>query len=80
MDINTPNMNGIEATQHIRRFEQDNRIGRALIIAISGLGEHELRQHSVASHIDHFLLKPVQFRHLEDLLVDCRATKSLAQH
>lgn len=58
MDVSMPVMDGIEATQRIRRF--DSEISRVPIIGFSAHNHGEIRQRCFEVGMDEFLCKPVQ--------------------
>ncbi len=59
-DIGLPEMNGFELAVHLRKL-----LPQALLISVSGWGQEEDRQRSLASGFNYHMVKPVQF---EDLL------------
>ncbi|KAF2141622.1 uncharacterized protein K452DRAFT_358747 [Aplosporella prunicola CBS 121167] len=68
MDISMPVMDGMEATREIRDYEDENNIDRSLIIALTGLVSASARVEALASGIDHFMTKPVNFQLLIELM------------
>lgn len=69
MDINMPGLNGLEAIREIRR-----RDGRVKIIIISGYGQFEYAQQAMELGVSNYLLKPVDYRTLRDILARAAAT------
>jgi CheY-like chemotaxis protein len=63
LDVGMPGMNGYELAQRLRR-----RGFAGLLIALTGYGRDQDRQRAVESGIDHYLVKPVDFPQLEELL------------
>lgn len=66
MDLNMPNMDGIEATRQWRRLE--NGQSHLPIIALTAKATSEDRDHSLQAGMDDFLTKPVNENHLRDIL------------
>jgi signal transduction histidine kinase/CheY-like chemotaxis protein len=70
MDISMPIMNGITATQEIRKFEKENGVKKpAKIIALTGMGPDDAGGEARDAGFDQFLSKPVKFKDLVKLLV-----------
>ncbi|HVA07801.1 MAG TPA: response regulator [Acidimicrobiales bacterium] len=67
MDINMPNVNGIEATRQIRRLLPDGR--QPVVVAVSGAISGEERERCLAAGIDDFLAKPLRLDALRQVLV-----------
>lgn len=65
MDIQMPNMNGLEAIQHIRALPQ---FTSTPIIAISALAMPGDKDKCMEAGADHYLSKPIRFKDLEKLL------------
>lgn len=68
MDISMPVMDGMESTRRIREFEGENGLGRAQVIALTGLASKEAQSEAMAAGIDVFLPKPVKFAELKKML------------
>lgn len=68
MDISMPVMDGMESTRRIREFEKENGLGRAHVIALTGLASAQAQQEAEVAGIDVFLPKPVKFGELKKLL------------
>ncbi len=64
LDIGLPGMDGFEVA---RRFRKEG-FAHALIVAISGYGEEQALKRSQESGFDHYLVKPVDFELLRDLI------------
>ena len=64
MDINMPVLNGFEATQQIRAYEQAQGLEAATIIALTGLGSMDAQREAFSSGMDLFLTKPVRLKEL----------------
>jgi len=65
LDIGLPGMDGYEVAAHIRREE---RTKSAVIVAISGYGEAEDRRRAKQAGFDHYLVKPIAFEDLIEIL------------
>jgi CheY-like chemotaxis protein len=63
-----PIMDGMTATSRIRKYEREQKIPGAVIIALTGLASANARLEAMESGIDHYLTKPVNFRKLIELL------------
>lgn len=68
MDINMPEMDGMEATRQIRAHERDNELPPVTIIALTGIASSEAQQEAHASGVNLFLIKPVRLADLEVVL------------
>lgn len=68
MDINMPEMDGLEATRQIRAFERDNGLPPTTIIALTGVASTDAQQEAHASGVNLFLIKPVRLADLEVVL------------
>ena len=63
-----PLMDGFEAARHIRQFEKQINAPRAVIIAITGLGDDIARAKAYQHGFDYFMSKPVRPQHLTNML------------
>ncbi|KAF2277114.1 uncharacterized protein EI97DRAFT_361720, partial [Westerdykella ornata] len=68
MDINMPEMDGLEATRQIRAYERDAGLKPVTIIALTGVASSEAQQEAHVSGVNLFLIKPVRLRELETVL------------
>ena len=68
MDVQMPVMDGIEATERIRRWEADNGCTRLPIVALTASVYDEDRQRCLQAGMDDFLTKPVHIEELEAML------------
>jgi signal transduction histidine kinase/CheY-like chemotaxis protein len=68
MDENMPNMNGIEATQAIRRYEQHHDLPPVPIIALTANAIKGDRERFLAAGMDEYLTKPIDFVLLRETL------------
>jgi len=73
MDVTMPVMNGLEATERIRKHESENAMRPALIVALTGLTAEEDHERASESGVDLFLEKPVRLKDLAKLLADRKA-------
>jgi PAS domain S-box-containing protein len=65
MDEQMPRMNGIEATQKIIAYEQENGLEHTPIVALTANVIKGVKEHSLAAGYDAFLGKPVVIKELE---------------
>jgi CheY-like chemotaxis protein len=63
MDLQMPEMNGLEATRAIRKREAVGR-GHIGIIGLTAHNRREVREECLSSGMDHVLVKPVQMKEL----------------
>lgn len=68
MDMSMPVMDGVSATRAIRQYEQEYKISRSYIIALTGLASASAKLEAWNAGIDHFMTKPVNFQTLEKFL------------
>ncbi|PSN73579.1 putative histidine kinase HHK4p [Corynespora cassiicola Philippines] len=68
MDINMPEMDGLEATRQIRSYERDHDLPPVTIIALTGVASSEAQQEAHVSGVNLFLIKPVRLADLEVVL------------
>lgn len=68
MDINMPEMDGLEATRQIRAYERDAGLKPITIIALTGVASSEAQQEAHVSGVNLFLIKPVRLAQLETVL------------
>ncbi len=66
MDLNMPNMDGIEATRQWRRLEKGDR--HLPIIALTAKATSDDKERSLEAGMDDFLTKPVNEDHLRSML------------
>ncbi len=65
MDIQMPIMDGVEATQRIRQYEEEEKLKKAVIIAITANVMAEEKAEYMESGLDDIIPKPLVF---EDFL------------
>ncbi|KAF2853298.1 sensor histidine kinase-like protein/response regulator [Plenodomus tracheiphilus IPT5] len=68
MDINMPEMDGLEATRQIRAHEIRNNLPKVTIIALTGVADTDIQQEANSSGVNLFLIKPVRLGDLEVIL------------
>jgi|SRR5690242_4164284 len=68
MDMSMPVMDGVSATRAIRQYEQEYKVPRCYIIAVTGLASASAKLEAWNSGIDHFMTKPINFKQLERFL------------
>ncbi|KAL0481292.1 hybrid signal transduction histidine kinase dhkK [Acrasis kona] len=59
MDVSMPNMNGLECTAEIRKYEEEKEIKRVLIVGLSANARVEHQEEAFASGMDQYMVKPV---------------------
>ncbi|KEQ62322.1 uncharacterized protein M437DRAFT_35031, partial [Aureobasidium melanogenum CBS 110374] len=64
MDINMPEMDGLESTRRIRAFERAKGLRPAVIVALTGMASASVQQEAFASGVDLFMTKPVRLKEL----------------
>lgn len=70
MDINMPNLNGIEAIKRIREIETNQKILKSKIIVVSAYDEERAAYLSKMVGANGFLPKPIEMQTLSKVLVD----------
>ncbi len=60
MDVSMPEMDGLEATREIRRFERDNGLKRTPILAATAHVMEEDKRRCIASGMDSVITKPIK--------------------
>jgi CheY-like chemotaxis protein len=65
-----PKMDGMVASYEIRKFEQQNKLNRTPIVALTGLASVAVQEEAILSGIDLFLTKPVPLKRLKAVLED----------
>jgi PAS domain S-box-containing protein len=78
MDVNMPEVDGIEATRRIRSAESERDAARSSIIALTANAFDEDRDACVMAGMDGFLAKPLDRERLEAVLATVRPAASLA--
>src|SRR5262249_40099439 len=78
MDVNMPDVDGIEATRRIRAAEDERGVRRTPIIALTANAFDEDRDARVAAGMDGFLPEPLHRERLETALATVRPGASLA--
>jgi two-component system CheB/CheR fusion protein len=73
LDIGLPGMDGYTVARQLRQLPG---LEKALLVAITGYGREEDRQHSREAGFDHHLVKPVDLKQLRELLAALPAEKS----
>ncbi|KAI1454601.1 hypothetical protein F4805DRAFT_460543 [Annulohypoxylon moriforme] len=76
MDLQMPVMDGLEATRQIREFEREKRVAgeatapSANVIAITGVGNEDMRKEAMEAGVSQFLTKPIKFKALQQILLE----------
>lgn len=65
MDINMPDMDGYEATKHIRLFNPD-----IPILALTALNSSEVQSKAKACGMDHVITKPYEFEEFKSIILN----------
>jgi PAS domain S-box-containing protein len=60
MDLQMPNMNGFEATQHIRQWEKDNNLSKTPIIAVSAQTFYKKENKATKAGCNSYIDKPIK--------------------
>lgn len=68
MDVNMPEMDGLEATVHIRAAEEEAGDGHIPIIAMTAYAMQEDRDRCLQAGMDYYISKPIDTQELYDLL------------
>jgi len=68
MDINMPNLDGIEATKKILAYEKENNIPHTPIIALTANALEEDKEMFLSIGMDFYLPKPIDLEKLKDIL------------
>ena len=70
MDISMPVMDGMTACREIRKFEKQERMDPAEIIALTGMGEEsDIKEEAKEAGFTKFLAKPIRFQVLREMLI-----------
>ncbi|HEX7708024.1 MAG TPA: response regulator, partial [Thermoanaerobaculia bacterium] len=81
MDVHMPEMDGLEATRHIRQLESDREsAARHLVVAMTADAMPEDREVCLASGMDDYLTKPLEFdavRRVLERAASSSSTKTL---
>lgn len=67
MDENMPNLNGIEATKQIRKYEQENGQEPQAIVALTANAMSGDRERFIQAGMDEYLTKPVNINELKKI-------------
>jgi signal transduction histidine kinase/CheY-like chemotaxis protein len=78
MDWNMPGMNGLEASQIIKRHDRLQHIPK--IVIVTAFGREDIRTQSDAIGVDGYLLKPVNSSLLYDMLMNLFGSASPEEH
>lgn len=69
MDMQMPEMDGLEATSEIRTFEQESKMShRAVIVALTGSEPTEKRDVCLEAGMNDYMEKPIQEKLLRSLI------------
>ncbi len=67
MDLNLPNLDGLEATRRIRRHPE---LRDTVIVAVTAHQDQDYRSRALAAGCNAFVTKPLDFNFLNDLLTN----------
>ena len=76
MDMRMPLMDGYEATEMIRKYEERKGLERTPIIALTSFSMKEEIDKSLNAGCDSHLIKPVNRESLEEVLKNCKKTQT----
>ena len=79
MDCEMPEMDGFEATQHIRQHEKNHNLPAAFIIALTAHAMREHREAALACGMDYYVSKPVTMADLNSAFEKICMLKSVSQ-
>ncbi|MCG8312091.1 MAG: response regulator, partial [Pseudomonadales bacterium] len=68
MDCEMPNIDGYDATEAIRAYEQENNLQRMPIVALTAHAVKEHKERAITSGMDFHLAKPIEAERLKDVL------------
>ncbi|MEX2306116.1 MAG: ATP-binding protein [Pirellulales bacterium] len=71
MDIGLPGLDGFEVA---KRMRQQPILQKAVLVAMTGYGTESDRQRSQEAGFDHYLVKPVQFEKVQEILASVSET------
>ena len=80
MDCQMPEMDGYDATRQLRRREEENRLPRVRIIAVTANAMEGDRQQCLAAGMDDYLSKPINPAEFLAVLEQARAHKATPPH
>jgi CheY-like chemotaxis protein len=78
MDVNMPELDGLEAARRIRAAEREGESRRTPIIALTANAFEEDRESCLAAGMDGFLAKPLDRERLAAAIAAVRAAGPLA--
>jgi CheY-like chemotaxis protein len=76
MDIQMPEMNGLEATEYIRDREKISQLPPIAIVAITANASHDDQFICSAAGMNDYISKPIQIDKLKDILQRYEAIKN----
>ncbi|MCA9114561.1 MAG: response regulator [Planctomycetaceae bacterium] len=77
LDLELPDMSGLEVTRQIRQLDQENR---ALIVALTGHDDDRHRRLAEEHGCDVYLVKPVDVRSLQELTTHAKLMTANGSH
>jgi two-component system CheB/CheR fusion protein len=73
-------MPGIDGYELARRIRQNPRLERVCLVALTGFGQPQARELSMAAGFDYHLVKPITHSALQDVLVHCDQARASGGH
>lgn len=70
LDLAMPHRTGFDL---IEEFQRRPALRPACVVAVTGYGDQAMRERAAAAGFDYFLLKPVEWTALKEVLDDCCA-------
>jgi CheY-like chemotaxis protein len=74
MDVEMPEMNGLQATEQIRQKEQEQHLPPVPILGLSGNAREEQRVRALDSHMTGYLVKPYKKHELAEAIERCTSS------
>ena len=68
MDENMPNMNGIKATQEIRKIQKEQDLKHTIIVALTANALEGDKERFILAGMDYYLSKPLDIEKLKEIL------------
>jgi CheY-like chemotaxis protein len=72
LDIGLPDMDGYELARRLRAQPEN---ARALLVALTGYGQHQDREQAEQAGFDHHLVKPADLDQVNGVLAQAQATR-----
>jgi PAS domain S-box-containing protein len=72
LDIGLPDMDGYELARRLRAQPEN---ARALLVALTGYGQHQDREDAQQAGFDHYLVKPADLGEVNEVLAQAKASR-----